>query len=306
VKAVTKRNRLPRGATAGSPNTPAKNDAPPPQEKSVIRTHLSKLVAGGSALVVIAVGALFTGIGEGAVNRLVDAFSSDDGTPSPGPTLAKDALTVTVRTDIGIAGDLFSLKDPVSEGPIAFTLVAGKLGEPWDKFLDHHAGAPVGTVEVSLVLTGHRNPGVRITGLSVEKLKTEEILAGTSITLTTQGEAQSIKVTANLDEPRPRVLTKDGVPYFADRNITLKDGEQESLKVTMTASTMLYRWVFALDYVDETGAAHQIFFNRVGRVLPDAGSGPPDELFTLTGPAPKYQAAWRENLGKPGFSPDNG
>jgi hypothetical protein len=166
----------------------------------------------------------------------------------------------------------------------------------------HHEGAPVGTLVGSLVLTGHRDPGVRIIGIGVEKVQTEPVLAGTSIQLNSAGEAPSIELAANLDETRPKILS-NGAPYFPGRNITLKNGEQENLKVSLTASAKLYRWTFVIDYVDEAGAAHKVFVNRLGHTFPDPSGSPLGELFTLTGAAPTYGAAWVENGQFPGFQP---
>lgn len=279
-----------------------------PPKKSIIRTHLKKLVSGGGALVVLAIGAVFTGIGEGAINRLIDAVSSKENPAATMPAPAKEALTIAVSTDIGAAGDLFALRRKESDSPVAATLVGGKVGkngEPWESFLEKHDGAPAGEVVITMVLTGHRDPGIRVTNIGVEKLDTQPVLAGTAIKLITQGEIESIKLTANLDEPRPRILT-EGKPYFPDTNIALKAGEQISLKFTVTASAKFYRWVFAIDYVDESGAPQQVFVNRAGQRFTQASAGPPGDAFTITGKAPKYAAAWEENLGIPGFSPANG
>jgi hypothetical protein len=250
----------------------------------------------------LGLGAVFTRIGEDTASWLIKVVSPAETSPSATPTLTRDALTVAVRTDIGDAGDSLALRAQVSDGPIASNLVAGKPGEPWESFLEHHEGAPVGTLVVSLVLTGHRDPGVRIIGIGVEKVQTEPVLAGTSIKLNSAGEAASIELAANLDETRPKILS-NGAPYFPGRNITLKNGEQENLKVSLTASAKLYRWTFVIDYVDEAGAAHKVFVNRLGRTFPDPSGSPLGELFTLTGAAPSYGAAWVENFQFPGFQP---
>ncbi|HCT81072.1 MAG TPA: hypothetical protein DGT23_31795 [Micromonosporaceae bacterium] len=277
-----------------------------PPKKSIIRTHLKKLVSGGGALVVLAVGAVFTGIGQGAIDRLMDAMSPKENpaatTPASTPTAtpAKEALTIAVRTDIGNAGDLLALRSKVSDGPIAAMLVSGKPNETWESYLGPNEGAPVGEVVISMVLTGHRATGIRVTNIGVAKLNSETLLSGTSITLITQGEKESIKLTASLEEPRPRILN-EGKPYFPDRNLELKAGEQESLKFTMTAKTMLYRWVFVIDYVDETGAPQQVFVNRLGKTFAQASESPASDAFTLSGKATKYGAAWEENHGQPGF-----
>lgn len=273
-------------------------DSPAPAADPPKKTRGKKLASAIGALVVVAVGALFTGIGEGAVNRLMDAVTSEDSQTGP-------ALAVAVRTDIGAADDLIALPGVHSDGAIAVALKNGKVTEPWEAFLARNDGAPVDDVVVTVVVTGRRDPNIRIVDIGVAKLSAGPVLAGTSIQLITQGQAESIKLTANLDEEKPRILT-EGVPYFPDRSISLKGGEQETLKFTVTASKMSYRWLLAIDYVDETGAPQRVYINRVGKIFAQAADSPAAEAFTLTGSASKYGAGWLKNHPLPGFSAVNG
>jgi hypothetical protein len=257
--------------------------------------------------VVLAVGALFTGIGEGAVNRLMDMVSPQESAAAPAPrastspALAKEPLTIALRTDIGEAPDEVALKNKESDGTVAATLVSGKIGT-WDTFLSKQNGAPVENLVVSMVLTGHRDTGIRIVNIGVEKLGDDSVLDGTFINIRSQGEAKSIELTANLDEAQPRILS-EGAPYFPKTTIQLKNGEQDSVVVILKASNRLYRWVFAIDYVDENGAAQRVFINRLGNTFAKASDSPLADAFMLTGKAPKYGASWISNLGEGGFSP---
>lgn len=286
-----------RGRSGGSGGR-GQGRRPPAEQPTGLRRHLTKLAAGAGTLALVGVTAMVTGIGEAAANRLVSLFSpAPTSTTSPAPTSAPEPLTVAVRTDIGTAGDSLALRAPVNDGPVAATLLAGHPEEPWETFLDGHDGAPVGTLVVSLVFTGHRDPEIRVIGIEVERAEGGPVLAGTLVKLTTQGETESIKLAANLDEARPRLLA-DGEPYFPDGNITLRKGEQETLKLTLTAAERYHRWSFLVHYVDETGAARTAYVDRLGRTSATAPTG---ELFSLTGPARRYGARWVENYPIEGF-----
>lgn len=292
-----------RGRARGGPPTgrgaPA-DKSPPDTPTGITKTTMRKLAAGATALVVLTLSALFTGIGEGIATRVISIFSPADTTPSASPTLAREALTVAVQTDIGSGADKLALRATEDEGDVAAAIKADKLGEPWEAFLEHHDGAPIGDIVVSLLLTGHRNPGITVSRIGVEKVKTEQVLAGTTIRLISQGEAASILLAANLDEPQPTIMS-GAKPYFPNTTITLANGEQQSVAMTLTGSAALYRWAFWIDYADETGAAHRVYINRQGRFFAAAADIAVGELFTLTGAAPSYKAVWEKNFPYDGF-----
>lgn len=266
------------------------------ERSGIIRQHLGKVLATLGVIIVAAVTTLATGIAQGAAAWVVGRLPQSETTSAPRPP---EPLTVAVTTDIGDAGDRFALTSRLTDGPAAVALMAGDPNDSWPTFLDDHGGAPVGSLMVKMVFTGQRDDQVRVTDIQLSKAETGSVLNGSVIQLSSQGEAQSIKMSANLDEARPRILGEDGKPYFVSGgNIDLKKGEQQTLQLTLTAEERFHRWSFAIDYVDERGQSQRIFVDRRGRI---SRSAPTSELFALTGPAKSYGTTWVENFPFEGF-----
>ncbi|MFC7761717.1 hypothetical protein ACFQY4_29500 [Catellatospora bangladeshensis] len=179
---------------------------------------------------------------------------------------------------------------------MAARLKGGKLGQPAEDFLAEQDGAPVADLRVNLVLTGHRATGISITGIDFVKLRTEPSLHGTLIPVISQGQAETIQLSADLDQAQPKIM-KDRDEYFAGRRITLKTGEQESISFLVTGSKAYYRWVLGIDWVDEKGDAQRLFLDRSGRRYPDAAAVPDTGWFGLTGAASGYGATWEVTEG---------
>lgn len=277
---MAKQRKRPRGASAPetATTTPA---APAPERKS----RWAKVLAAVGALVTVAVGAFFSGIGESLVNRGADALMASGEPP-------KDAFSVALDSDVGDAPDKLALRRTESDGPVAARLKSGRIDEAWGDFLVHQDGAPVEDMVLELVLTGHRPNGISITGIDVVKLKSEPVLDGTLVSIISQGQADTIKLSADLDQARPKIMNGT-TEYFTDHRITLKTGEQESINFTVTGSKgVLYRWVLSIDYVDDDGAAQRLFLDRLGRRYQDAAAVPADGWLSLTGPAPTYGVEW--------------
>ncbi len=253
----------------------------------------------------LALGALFSGVGSATADWLVgivspSAESSPPAAPTPTPTTPREELTIAVETFLGETGANFALAAPTGTDGLALRLRSGDIEKPWQAFLDSNRGAQVGFLKISLVLTGHRQPGITITNVRIEKVRDEPRLEGTHLKLYTAGEVESILLTANLDEVRPK-LRDGGVDYFPEKQVELQGGEQQSLVIRVTAGRRLYRWAFAVDYVDDKGDKHTVYVDRAGRLSPSVSAIPLAELFMLTGQAPKYGASWVENLGS-GFT----
>ncbi|MGI5522480.1 hypothetical protein ACQEUX_16330 [Micromonospora sp. CA-259024] len=261
---------------------------------------MGKALAAAGVIIVGAATTLVTGIAEGAATWVVGRLPASETSSTSGPPgLSPEPLTVAVTTDIGNAGDRFALASKLTDGPAAVALMAGDPNDSWPAFLDEHGGAPVGSLAVKMVFTGQRDPQVRVTDIQVSRAENRPVLNGSVIELSIQGEAESIKMSANLDEARPRIFGEDGKPYFSSGgNIDLKKGEQQTLQLTLTAEERFHRWSFVIDYVDEEGQPQRVFVDRLGRI---SRSAPTSELFTLTGPANGYGTTWVENFPFEGF-----
>ncbi|MFD0599434.1 hypothetical protein ACFQZ4_49835 [Catellatospora coxensis] len=223
--------------------------------------------------------------GESLVNRGADALTASSEPP-------RDAFTVALSSDVGDAPDQLALRRAESDGPVAARLKSGRIDQAWGDFLVQQDGAPVKEVVVKLLLTGHRSNGISITGIDVVKLKSEPVLDGTLVSIISQGQADTIKLSADLDQAQPKIMSGK-TEYFTDHRITLKTGEQEGINFTVTGSKeVLHRWVLGIDYVDDNGAAQRLFLDRIGRRYQDASAVPADGWFSLTGPAAKYGVEW--------------
>ncbi len=91
-------------------------------------------------------------------------------------------------------------------------------------------------------------------------------------------------------------------PYFPAKTISLKDGEQQPLRIDMTAKAATYQFLLAIGFVDARGDQHTVYVDRLGHQFETAEASPPDDRFRLTGPAGRYGVTYGNNLSRPGFS----
>jgi hypothetical protein len=207
-------------------------------------------------------------------------------------------FAVAVRTNIGRPDTAVALQTTIESGPDAVSLTAGDIGPSWPDYLAAHQGAPVGQVIVSLTLTGNRTP-ITISQIRVEKRLSQQPLAGTYIGFPSQGETEAIKIASDLDQPHSTIVAY-GENF--QRSITLPNGQQEIVTLTLTAARMSHRWVFAIDYTDDDGSKHTVFINCHGNLTTELASFHDDQLFTITGPASRYGSRWTGRIDGSGFN----
>ncbi|MGW0822555.1 hypothetical protein [Streptomyces sp. NPDC002845] len=247
----------------------------------------------------LVVTALATSIGGGLGGDLYGALKALIGIGDQ-ETDSDDPFTVIVSADYtdvpGVA-----LSKPLRRGDDAFALRRGiDSNEKWADLLARQGGAVIDELKVSFVFTGVRDTSVRITDMTIHKLATSPTLSGTAIYPYTQGEVGSIPVHADLDQPRPRILGKDGKPYFAAYDIDLAKDERVTVALSCQADAAMYRWVMSIDYVDDDGA-HTVYVDRGGKLIESRDKVSLKSTFAVTGEAKSHTVVYEGNNSSPGF-----
>ena len=113
------------------------------------------------------------------------------------------------------------------------------------------AGAiQAGTMLLRLVLTGESSQGIRILNITPIIVARTRPWHGDLFSTGPQGSPSNIQTLLNLDNPFPTVRSSfDGKPYFQERTITLRLGEQEVIIMKVTSSHAYFAFKLGVDYL---------------------------------------------------------
>jgi hypothetical protein len=113
------------------------------------------------------------------------------------------------------------------------------------------AGAiQAGTMLLRLVLTGESSQGIRILNVTPIIVARTRPWHGDLFSAGPQGSPSNIQTLLNLDNPFPTVRSSfDGKPYFQERTITLRLGEQEVIIMQVTSSHAYFAFKLGVDYL---------------------------------------------------------
>ncbi|MGW4644799.1 hypothetical protein ACWEN6_40275 [Sphaerisporangium sp. NPDC004334] len=174
------------------------------------------------------------------------------------------------------AGDI-ALERPVEDPEDRATLLTEP--EKLPALVREYGGGPVGRLDVVLVAEGGRGL-VRVVDIRPRVARTLPVLTGSYLRPDSSGEPEVIHVVSDLDaaERRPRVPGKAGTLYFTGKQIELKRGEQETLRLSFTARDAAYEFDLLATVVAD-GRTYQQVIRR-----PDGG------MFRVTGAAADHRA----------------
>ncbi|SCL20488.1 hypothetical protein GA0074692_0880 [Micromonospora pallida] len=87
-------------------------------------------------------------------------------------------------------------------------------------------------------------------------------------------------------------------PYFDRHDLDVTVEERETLRISVSARLHGYRWVFAIDHIDGSGAHVTSYLDSQGRLYDDIAHIPGEAEFSLTGAAKAYGARYQESGGR--------
>ncbi|GAB4054927.1 hypothetical protein [Catellatospora paridis] len=239
-----------------------------------------------TAVVVAAGGAVATG--------LVNGLFIDE----PAPVLPGGGFTAGVSA-VYACGQTYALAgglDPdTGAGPLYELANASR--PQMAQVLREQGGAAQTSVTVELILTGTSTRPTRILGVDVARLRTAPTLDGTLLRTPCDGTESVIPVSVDLDTA-PRAMMSGSRPYFDGRNLDVSIDDRETLRVNMTAKQHSYSWIFAIRYIDSSGATATSYLDADGRIHTDPDNVLRDAEFTLTGPANRYAYVYRQSGSK--------
>jgi len=232
-------------------------------------------------------GLVVTGIGTAITLLVTNYLPSINDTISSGPP-----VDVVVQHDKPLtAAGQFAIPETLSGNPLRLKSLA----------TEHPEAVPVGGFGLKLILEGRRSQPVVITELRAHVLTRSKPLAGTLITVPSQGLNTDVSGCMYLADTAPTLVAADpsgsvcepaAPPFFTTHNLTLNRGEQAVINVQAMVSrsnpaptvptTGSYEWEFVLSVV-QNGKTTDLTIRD--------GTQP----FRLTSYAPGYQAVYSGN-----------
>ena len=242
-------------------------------------------------------GAFGSGLGQDLFSATVGQHPSATTTPaSPGSALLPATSASVVGLDVETStfylpgfDTAFVTKNTFEPtGKVAATLVNAPSAAYLSIF--HDVGAiNEGSTALRLIFTGESQQGVRILNITPIILKRAAPWRGDLFAFPLQGEKPTIQTSFNLDDTFPTV--KDGAtgrPYFEEKTITLKQGEQEVVIMQVMASRGYVAYMLRVDYL--VGAQQRnVTLNDHGR---------PFELSAVNCPSKDVASYGRAFLGR--------
>jgi len=211
-----------------------------------------------SALALGAAGAFGAGLGQSLFSTTAgqDPLASDITTsPSaaPLPTTSTSASGLDVLSStfyVGAVDTFFITKNAFQPtGQVAAALVNSP--SPTWLSIFHNVGAiNQRRTVLRLVFTGESPQGVRILNITPIILKRADPWHGDLFAFGAQGEPPTVRVGLDLDSAFPTVMdSATGQPYFEEKTITLKQGEQEVVIMQVTATRGFVAYALRVDYL---------------------------------------------------------
>ncbi|MGR6919452.1 hypothetical protein ACU635_34890 [[Actinomadura] parvosata] len=224
-----------------------------------------------SAVLIAAAGVVFT-----------DWYNAR-GSDTIGRLAGQGPLTIGyVAVDTGLRH--LALREPVTDPQERAVLQAGAADAEREVVLARHRVAPVGGVDLTVVLVGNRS-SVRIVDIEPRVLTREPVSRGTLLIPASAGEAGTIQVSADLDDRAPsfRMAGDRKVAYFRSKQIDLKRDERVTLSMAIEGEKAFYE------------------FDLLATVLAEARTeqvvvkGPDGQPFRITGSAKTYRSSYHES-----------
>ena len=184
------------------------------------------------------------------------------------------ALTATA--DVFSPSPKYVLTTAVISRADRLTLLGGfATGTQVLSVITRHGGVPIGSLDLILDLQGHRS-GLRVIDIAPQVVPSGKAPTAAFLAFPQEGTEPIIPVSADMDQAFP-ALDSGGVPYFSGHDIDLANGENETFKISFTASSGFREFRLIVTYVTG-GKQYQQAVSG-----PDAPGGPDSEVFELAG-----------------------
>ncbi|GAA2857508.1 hypothetical protein GCM10010517_15880 [Streptosporangium fragile] len=175
------------------------------------------------------------------------------------------------------------LREPVTDPEDRAVMLAANSGTRRDAVLARHRMALIGSMDVTVVLTGNRT-SLRIVDIEPRVLARMPVSEGARLIAITGGEAGTVEMAADLDRPAPRFTTGEDTEtsYFRKKQIDLKRDERITLSLSFTGKKAYYEFDLLVTVLAD---------DRTEKVVIKGPDGGP---FRLSGEAARYRAYYRE------------
>jgi hypothetical protein len=228
-----------------------------------IRTWLAGIL---SAVLVTAIGVVFTAWFNASGPDTVDRISGE-------PPIKVGHVAVEY------AAQDTTLRRPVTDPADRAVLLGSASGSRRETVMARHDWAPLETAEVTVVLIGNRS-NLRIVDIQPRVLDRKPVSDGALLLYTPAGEADTVEVTADLDEPAPRFTSTEDpdTTYFRKKQIDLKRDERVTLSMAITGTAAYYAFDLQVTVLAEDRTEQMTI------------RGPDKTPFRVTGISGKYHA----------------
>ena len=179
--------------------------------------------------------------------------STESSTAAP-PTALTSGPGLSVNTTmyyIGGQDTTFVTKNGFEPSGQLLALMEHAVGNPKLFPMFRDAGAiQAGTMILRFVLTGESSQGIRILNMTPIIVTKGPPWHGDLFAAPNQGSPSNLQALLNFDESFPTVRSGyDGRPYFQERTITLRPGEQEIIIMQVTSNRAYYAFKLKVDYL---------------------------------------------------------
>lgn len=174
------------------------------------------------------------------------------------------------------------LREPVTDPEDRAVMLAAHADQQRDAMLARHRIALIGSMDVTVVLTGNRG-SLRIVDIRPQVLARRPVSRGARLIATKAGgEAGTVEMAADLDRPAPRFTTGGDSAYFRKKQIDLKRDEPVTLSLSFTGKKAYYEFELRVTVLAD------------GRTEEVVVKGPDGGPFRLTGEAARYRSYYRQ------------
>ncbi|WP_158578656.1 hypothetical protein [Spongiactinospora rosea] len=172
-----------------------------------------------------------------------------------------------------------TLRRPVTDPGERAVLLGAGSGSSREAIMRSHDWAPLGTADVTVVLAGNRS-SLRIIDITPRVLTRKPVSDGALFVYSSEGVAQTIELSADLDEQAPRFTNAKNpdTSYFRKQQIDLKRDDPVTLAMSITGSAAYYEFDL------------QVTLLADGRTEKMTIGGPDGRPFRVSGIADRYRA----------------
>lgn len=259
---MARARRKRRAKSAGADEAPASRTEEAGDGRwKAARTWVAGIV---SAVLIAAIGVVFTAWFNARGPDAVDRIS---GTP----------LIKVGHVAVDYSAQDTALRTPVTDPGERAALLGNTSGSRRDTIMASHRWAPLGQANLTVVLVGNRS-SVRIVDIEPRVLGRKPVSDGALLVYTAAGEADTVELSADLDQPAPRFATAEDASYFRKKQIDLKRDEPVTLSLSIKGAAAYYEFDLLVTVLAE---------DRTEQVTIE---GPGKSPFRVTGIADAYRA----------------